>query len=79
MKKGRYTDGRIIGAPRERKAGATTAEAHRRHGIGEQAVYRWKSKVGGVEPSDARRVATDIPAQFRYLNRSCRLAQYRRL
>jgi len=28
----------------------------RRHGIAEQTFYRWKSKFGGMEVSDARRL-----------------------
>ncbi len=28
----------------------------RRHGIAEQTFYRWKSKFGGMEVSDAKRL-----------------------
>ena len=31
-------------------------EITRRHGISEQSFYRWKSKYGGMEASDARRL-----------------------
>lgn len=32
------------------------AEACRRHGVSEQTFYRWKSKYGGMGPSDAARL-----------------------
>ncbi len=31
-------------------------EITRRHGISEQTYYRWKSKYGGMEASDVRRL-----------------------
>ena len=31
-------------------------EIIRRHGISEQIFYRWKSKYGGMEASDVRRL-----------------------
>jgi len=33
-------------------------EIIRRHGIAEQTFYRWKSKYGGMEVSEARRLKT---------------------
>ena len=32
----------------------SVVEITRRHGISEQNFYRWKSKCGGMEASDAR-------------------------
>ena len=35
-----------------------TAEVCRRHGISSRTFYKWKSKFGGLEVSDARRLRT---------------------
>jgi putative transposase len=41
---------------REQEAGAMTAEVCRRHGISSATFYAWKSKYGGMEVSDAKRL-----------------------
>ncbi len=56
MKVKRYTQERIIGIWKEHEAGAKVADLVRRHGISEQSFYRWKSKYGGMEMSEARRL-----------------------
>ena len=55
MKK-RFSEEQIIGILREQEAGFSVKELVRRHGIAEQTFYRWKSKFGGMEVSDARRL-----------------------
>ena len=56
MKRSRFSEEQIIGILREQEAGAMTAEVCRRHGVSEQSFYRWKSKYGGMAPSDAQRL-----------------------
>jgi putative transposase len=56
MKGKRYTQEQIIGILKAHEAGAKVADLIRKHGISEQSFYRWKSKYGGMEVSDARRL-----------------------
>ena len=41
---------------KEAEAGAKTADLSRRHGVSEATIYNWKSRYGGLEVSDARRL-----------------------
>jgi putative transposase len=56
MKKARFTEEQIIGFLREQESGMTTAEVCRRHGFSEATFYKWKSKYGGLEVSEAKRL-----------------------
>lgn len=58
MKKSRFSEAQMIGVLREQEAGATTEDVCRRHGISQQTFYRWKSKYGGMEVSDAQKLKT---------------------
>lgn len=55
MKK-RFSEEQIIGILKEQEAGFPVKDIIRRHGIAEQTFYRWKSKFGGMEVSDAKRL-----------------------
>ena len=54
--KRRYREERIIGILKEREAGMPFVELIRKHGICVQTYYRWKSKYGGMEVNEARRL-----------------------
>ena len=41
---------------KEHEPGAKTADLCRRHGISEATFYNWKSRLGGLEVSEARRL-----------------------
>lgn len=56
MKQKRYTEEQIIGILKSHEAGAKVTDLVRQHGMSEQSFYRWKSKYGGMEVSDAKRL-----------------------
>jgi len=56
MKGSRFSEEQIIWVLREQEAGASTEEVCRRHGISSATFYKWKSKYGGLEVSDAKRL-----------------------
>lgn len=58
MRKSRCSEDQIIGVLREQEAGLATADVCRKHGISEQTFYRWKSRYGGMTPSDATKLKT---------------------
>jgi len=57
MKK-RFSDEQIIQMLKEQEAGEKTADLCRRYGISQGTFYKYKSKYGGMEPSDAARLRT---------------------
>ena len=56
MKRSRYTEDQIIGILKEQEAGVPVAELCRKHGMSDATFYNWKSKYGGLEVSEARRL-----------------------
>lgn len=56
MRKRRFTEEQIIGVLKEQESGVSSADVCRRHGLSQNTFYRWKSKYGGMEVSDALRL-----------------------
>jgi putative transposase len=56
MKRSRYTEEQIIGILKEQEAGVAVAELCRKHGMSDATFYNWKSKYGGLEVSEAKRL-----------------------
>ena len=55
MKK-RYSEEQIIGFLKEAEAGVSAKELCRRQGFSEASFYAWRSKYGGMDVSDAKRL-----------------------
>jgi putative transposase len=54
--KKRFSEEQIIGFLREADKGIALKELCRKHGFSEASYYLWRSKYGGMEVSDARRL-----------------------
>ena len=56
MKRSRFSEEAIIGILKEHQAGLSAAELCRKHGISDATFYNWRSKYGGMDVSDAKRL-----------------------
>ncbi len=56
MKRSRFSEEQIIGILKEHQAGLSAAELCRKHGISDATFYNWRSKYGGMEASEAKRL-----------------------
>jgi len=56
MKRGRFSEEQIIGILKEAESGVKVAELSRRHGISDATLYNWRSRYGGLEVSEVRRM-----------------------
>jgi len=54
--KKRFSEEQIIGFLREADKGVPVKELCRKHGFSEASYYLWRSKFGGMDVSDARRL-----------------------
>ena len=64
----RFSEEQIIGVLKEHQAGLPVAEICRRHGISDATFYTWRSKYGGLEVSDAKRLKA-LEEENRKLNK----------
>lgn len=56
MKKSRFSEHQIITIIKEVEAGLKVNDACRQYGISSATYYQWKSKFGGMEASDIKRL-----------------------
>ncbi|AEX53452.1 transposase [Rahnella aquatilis CIP 78.65 = ATCC 33071] len=56
MKKARFTETQILRVLKEVKGGRHVKDVCRENGVSEASYYNWKSKYGGMEPSDIKRM-----------------------
>lgn len=56
--KKRYSEEQIIGFLKEAESGVKLKDLCRRHGFSEGSYYLWRSKYGGMDVSDAKRLKT---------------------
>jgi putative transposase len=56
MKRKRFTEEQIIGILKQAEAGGNNQEICRKNGITETTFYKWRSKYGGMQVSEAKRL-----------------------
>ena len=64
MKRKRYSEDQIIRILKEAEGGMPVAEVGRKYGVSEQTIYRWKSKYGGLEVNELKRLNGVAPFQW---------------
>jgi len=68
MKKSRFTESQIVAVLKQADAGVPAKDVCRQAGISLPTYYQWKSKYGGLEASDLKRVK-DLEAENAKLKR----------
>jgi putative transposase len=56
VKARRFTEEQIIGILKQAQAGMKVVDLCRQHGISDATFYTWRSKYGGMEASEAKRL-----------------------
>ena len=62
MRTSKFSEEQIIGFLRQAEAGMPIKEIGRKHGFSDASFYKWRSKFGGMEASDASRLR-DLEAE----------------
>jgi len=56
MKRARFTETQIVAVLKEADSGVPVKDVCRKHGISDATYYNWKSKYGGMEASDLKKM-----------------------
>jgi putative transposase len=56
VKKGKFSEHQIIAILKAVQAGRTVRDVCREHEVSEATYYKWKTKYGGTEAADIRRL-----------------------
>ena len=56
MKRSRFSEEQIIVILKDHQAGLGVKELCRKHGVSDATFYKWRSKYGGMDVSDARKL-----------------------
>jgi putative transposase len=56
VKKKRFTEQQIIGFLKEAEAGVPVKDLCRKHGFSDAAFYGWRTKFGGLQVNEAKRL-----------------------
>lgn len=56
MRKSKFSENQIIGILNSVEAGRLVKDVCREHSISDATYYQWKSKYGGMEASDIKRL-----------------------
>lgn len=56
MRKSRFSESQIVSVLKQVEGGRTVKDVCREHGVSENTYYNWKSKYGGMEVSDIRKM-----------------------
>ena len=54
MRTSKYSEVQIIGFLRHAEAGMPIKEIGRKHGFSDASFYKWRSKYGGMDASEAK-------------------------
>ena len=56
MKRSGFSDEQMIGIIKEHQAGLSAVELCRKYGVSEATFYKWRSRYGGMEVAEAKRL-----------------------
>ena len=56
MRKSKFSESQIVSFLKQAEAGRKVSEICREHGVSTATFYQWRSKYGGMEASDVKRL-----------------------